>query len=88
MEPLDLAVGMWSVGTGLFRSDPEFRAGITSGVGLVGGAVVREDAFDDTTFRLGSIDTIQEQDESLGGILSWYSTYVSNGRRPGPRKTL
>jgi len=39
--------------------------------------------YPDTTFRLGSIDNIQEQDESLGGILSWYSTIHHEPSRIG-----
>ena len=46
MESFDFAVGLWPVGAGLLRRDPEVCAGIAPRVQLVGGAVVREDTFD------------------------------------------
>jgi len=45
VEAFDLPVGLWPVGAGLLRFDPELGAGVSPEAGLVGGAVVGEDAF-------------------------------------------
>ncbi|OJG05002.1 hypothetical protein BG618_03878 [Pseudonocardia autotrophica] len=44
MEPFDLSVGLWAVGTGAFRGDPQRVAGVAPGVGAVGRAVVGQDS--------------------------------------------
>lgn len=45
VESFDLAAGLRPVGAGPFRRDAQLQAGVSPGVGAIGGAVVGENSF-------------------------------------------
>jgi len=68
VEPLHLPVRLRPVGAGLLRCDPESLAGVSPGVGLVGGAVVGEHPLDCDT-ALGEPGNSSLQDADRGDRL-------------------
>ncbi len=69
MESFDFAVGLGPVGAGPLRGDVEFGAGVTPGVGAVGGSVVGEDPFDGDAMIGEPGDGSLEHTDRGGGFL-------------------